>query len=177
MVRTNTRKIIREHFFQNPSSKLRVRQIERKLDLSLPSVIRYCEELEEERILKTVETSGVIFYTADRGSDKFLFEKKVFNLKQIRKSGVTKYLKEKLHNPTIILFGSYSKGEDTEESDVDLYVETLSKEKVELKKFEKLLQRRIQLFRHENIKEITNPHLANNVINGITLNGFLEVFS
>ena len=41
---------------------------------------------------------------------------------------------------------------------------------------EKLLKRKIQIFRHKNLNEISNPHLANNIINGITLNNYIEVF-
>ena len=75
-----------------------------------------------------------------------------------------------------ILFGSYAKGEDLENSDIDLYIETPSKKGVHLEKFEKLLQRKIQIFCHKNINGITNLHLANNVLNGIILNNYLEVF-
>jgi len=45
-----------------------------------------------------------------------------------------------------------------------------------LEKFEDKLKRKIQVFRHKNIKEISNPHMANNIINGITLNNYIEVF-
>ena len=37
-------------------------------------------------------------------------------------------------------------------------------------------KRKIQLFKYRNIKEIKNFFLANNIINGIVLNGFVEVF-
>ena len=81
-----------------------------------------------------------------------------------------------LSNPPIVLFGSFAKGEDIEDSDIDLYIETLSKKNIDLEKFEKLLKRKIQIFRHKNLNEISNPHLANNIINGIILNNYIEVF-
>lgn len=160
----------------NPTSKLRVREIERTLKLPLPSVIRYCEELEKEKILTKIKIGNVNFYTSNRAEEKYLIEKKLFNIKKIYNSEIIEYLKQELNNPTIVLFGSFAKGEDTEEGDIDLYIETPSKKKIDLKKFENILKRNIHVFQNKNITEISNSHLANNIINGFLLNGFLEVF-
>jgi len=176
MKRKNIKEKIKEYFFVNPTERLRVRQIEKTLDLPLPSVIRYCKELKNEGILRTIKTSGIVFYTADRINENFLLEKKLYNIKQLFLSGLIKYLKEEFHNPLIILFGSYARGEDSEESDIDLYLETTSEKKVNLKKFEEKLKRKIQVFKFTSSKEIKNIHLANNIMNGIVLNGFVEVF-
>lgn len=172
----NIKQTIREYFFIKPDSKLRVREIERTLKLSLPSVIRYCRELEKEEILAIAKTGDVNFYTANRASEKFLLVKRLYNIKQLYESGLIEYLRQELSNPAIVLFGSFAKGEDTEESDIDLYIETPSKKKVSLEKFENILKRSIQVFQHKNLNEISNPHLANNIINGITLNNYIEVF-
>ena len=173
----NIKEKIKEHFFMNPTKKMRVRQIERELKLPLPSVIRYCKELEKEEILKKETTSEISTYSADRTSKKFLIAKRLFNLKSIFESGLLDYMIEEYFNPVIVLFGSYSKGEDTEESDIDLYVETPKKREFSLQKFEKILNRKIQVFNYKNIKDLSNPHLRNNIINGITINNFLEAFS
>ena len=176
MERKDIKRKIKEYFFVNPTEKLRVRQIERVVKVPLPSVIRYSKELEKEGILKSSEISGVKFYSADRSSKRFLLEKKLFNIKFLFDSNLLDYLIEEYSNATIILFGSCVKGEDIESSDIDIYVETPSKKKVNLEKFEKILKRKVQLFVYSNIKKIPNPMLANNVVNGINLNGFLEVF-
>jgi len=175
MTQKDIKRTIKEYFFINPTAKLRVREIERTLKLPLPSVIRYCRELEKEGILAINKTGNVTFYTASR-SETYFLEKKFYNIKQLYESGLINYLKIELSNPVIILFGSYAKGEDTEESDIDLYVETPSHKKVNPEKFKKTLKREIQLFQHKNIQEISNSHLANNIINGIILNSYIEVF-
>lgn len=151
--------------------------MERMLKLPLPSIIRYCKEFERDGILKSTKMGNVIFYSANRANENFLLEKKLFNVKQIYRSGLVKFLKEELHNPTLIVFGSYARGEDIESSDIDLYIETPSKKRVDVKRFENFLRRRLQIFKYKNIREVSNPHLANNIINGIVLNGFLEVFN
>ena len=176
MIQKNIKGKITAYFFINPTAKLRVRQIEKTLKLPLPSVIRYCKELEKEGILKVAKTGNVVFYTADRSNEVFLMEKKLFNIRQLYDSGVVDYLRIELHNPVIAIFGSYSKGEDTEDSDIDLYIETTARKSLDLGKFENIVKRKIQVFIYKNIKEVTNFHLANNIINGIVLNGFIEVF-
>jgi predicted nucleotidyltransferase len=172
----NIKEKLKFYFFVNPSSNLRVREIERTLKLPLPSVIKYCRELEEEEILSIIKTGNVVFYTSNRTSNKFLLEKKLYNIKSIYDSDLVNFLKIELSNPVVILFGSYSKGEDTEESDIDLYLETPSKKEINLEKFEKTLNRKIQIFRHKKIHEIKNTNLSNNIINGIVLNHFIEIF-
>lgn|SRR3989338_1264814 len=170
------KKEIKDFFFTNPTTKLRVRQIERSVKVPLPSVIRYTTELEKEGILKSTAIANVKFYSADRISETFLIEKKLSNIKMLFLSGLMDFLVKELSNPLIIVFGSYAKGEDVENSDIDLYVETSVKNEIMLDKFEKKMQRRIQIFKYKKIQDIKNKDLANNIINGIILNGFLEVF-
>ena len=173
----NIKEKIKKHFFMNPTKKMRVRQIERELKLPLPSVIRYCKELEKEEILKKETISGVSTYSADRASKKFLMVKRLFNIKSIFESGLLDYMIGEYFNPVIVLFGSYSRGEDIENSDIDLYVETPKKYEFNLQKFEKILSRKIQVFNYKSINDVPNSHLSNNIINGITINNFLEAFS
>ena len=61
------------------------------------------------------------------------------------------------------------------EFDVDLAVRKIS-EAFGAEKFEKNLNRKVQIFRNKNIKELENPHLSNNIINGIILNNNIKVF-
>ena len=167
---------LKEYFFLGPTAKLRVRQIERAINSPLHSVIRYTKELEKQGILKSSSLAGVTLYSADRTSATFLLEKRLYNLRSLFSSGLVTFLIQELSNPTIVLFGSYARGEDMEKSDIDLYIESAKKELPSLGKFEKKLQRKIQLFKYQHISKVENKELANNIINGITLNGFLEVF-
>ncbi len=168
---------LKEYFLLNPTIKLRVRQIERELKVPFPSVIRYTKELEHEGILKTIKITNITAYSADRTSNTYLLEKKSFNIYQLHTSGLLEFIQKELSNPVIVLFGSYMRGEDTENSDIDLYIETPAKKKINLDKFEKILQRRIQQFIYKNIHELENKELANNILNGTVLTGFMEVFT
>jgi|ETNmetMinimDraft_2_1059921.scaffolds.fasta_scaffold08036_4 predicted nucleotidyltransferase len=175
MKRKDIKGKIKAFFLQNPTQKLRVRQIERTVQVPLPSVSRYTRELEQEKILKRWEGAGITAFEADRSSKEYLIEKKCFNLKALHQSGITDFLIQELNNPTILAFGSYVRGEDVEKSDIDLYIETPSQRKISVEKFERKLQRKIHLIMQRTIKNIQNKELVNNIVNGITLNGFLEV--
>jgi predicted nucleotidyltransferase len=168
---------IENYFYLYPTRKLRVREIERVVKVPLPSAIRYANELHGEKMLQEIKISNIKLFAPDRTSKQFIRGKQLFNLKQIYASGLIEHLKEKYFNPTIILFGSYSRGEDIEDSDIDLYIETPSKiELSELEQFSRKLKRPIQVFSHKSLAPIKSPELKNNIINGIKLNGQLEVF-
>jgi predicted nucleotidyltransferase len=172
MIKKSIKEKIKDYFFQNPTAKLRVRHIERKVRVPLPSAIKYSKELVKEGILKKEVVANVVLYSANRNSERYKFDKKRYNVVLVQ--GLVEFLKEKYHNPVIIVFGSYSKGEDVEESDIDIYIESPRKKVEDVSKFEN--SRNIQLFVHKGIHEIKNKELQNNIINGVILNGFIEVF-
>ena len=92
----------------------------------------------------------------------------------MHQSGLISYIYDSCLPNVIILFGSASKGEDLDESDIDLFV--LSREKkLDFTKYEKLLNREIALFFEENFSKLS-PELKNNILNGIILKGYLKVF-
>lgn len=176
MKQNNIKDKIKSFFLTNPTAKLRVREIERTLSLSLPSVIRYTKELTKQNILRTQIIGKVTLYTASLTSPKYKIEKLLHNLKILHQCGLIEHLKEYYSNPPLILFGSYARAEDLEQSDVDIYVQTRLSTEPNLSKFEKRLNRLIQLHLYPNIQK-PNHHLANNIINGIPLNSYVEVFN
>src|SRR3989344_1214877 len=96
------------------------------------------------------------------------------NIKKIRSSGILEHLITQLRQPlAIFIFGSYAKSENTRKSDIDLFIITNTKQPIDTQHFEKKLHAPIQLFVHtpaevEQLKQ-KNPHLINNVLNGIRL--------
>jgi len=90
------------------------------------------------------------------------------------------FLAKEYNNPkSIILFGSFRKGEDVSSSDIDIAIEKEETKEYktlflkELADYEKFIRRRIQL--HEFNRKIVDIHIFNNIANGIVLYGFLEV--
>lgn len=176
MIKKSIKEKIKEYYLDNPNVKKRVRELERTLKVPLPSVIKYCKELIEEKILIIEQIGNVKFFIANKTSKEYILEKKLNNLRKIYDSKIVEYMKQELSNPGIILFGSFSKGEDDENSDIDLYIETISKKKIKLEKFEKYFNKKIQIFQYKSLHDIPNKNLANNILNGIVINKNIEVF-
>ena len=89
-------------------------------------------------------------------------------------------IKDKSIINNIILFGSVAREEADIGSDIDIFILSNEKKELNLKEYEKKLETEIQIFLHtkkefENMKK-SNKGLLNNILNGIKLSGFLEVF-
>ena len=82
---------------------------------------------------------------------------------------------EKFNPNSIVLFGSYQKGEDTIKSDIDLFIES-KEQNINLQEFETKLNRKIQLHFNESFEKYPKE-LKNNICNGIVLKGYLEIFN
>ena len=165
-------------FFREPIKKHYLMEISKKSKLAHTSIKRYLLLLKKDSIIKeSVEKKGnkrYPLYQANFDNIEYKFYKKIYNLCQLKNSGLISFLKKKLMPNVIVLFGSYAKGEDTDESDIDIFVEC-QQEKIILSKFEKYLGRYIQLHFKRKFQDYPKE-LRNNIINGIILNGYLEAF-
>ncbi|MCD6464408.1 nucleotidyltransferase domain-containing protein, partial [Candidatus Woesearchaeota archaeon] len=97
-----------------------------------------------------------------------------YNIRKLKESGLLKELNKFYLKPTIVLFGSCASGMDTETSDFDLLIISEKTALLNVKKFERLIKRKIQLFIVKNIKDLKNKHLVNNIVNGITIQGKIK---
>lgn len=175
MIKKSNKDKILSFFLEQSTRGFGLRELERLSGLGLPSVRNYVAELQEENLIKPKKIQRITLYYANRECEDYKRLKICHNISNIYDSGLIDFINKELSYPTVILFGSAAKGEDTEESDTDLYIESPEK-KINLTKFEKKLGK-IQIFMHSSIKDIKNFHLVNNIINGIVLQGFLEVFT
>ena len=80
----------------------------------------------------------------------------------------------------IYLFGSVARGDADKNSDIDLFVVGNFKKDLDLDAFEKKQKARIQLLiksRDEFTKmQKENKNLANSILNGFVIKGYIEVF-
>ncbi len=73
----------------------------------------------------------------------------------------------------INVFGSFARGEDTSKSDADVAVVTNKNKRLDLKRYEAKLGRRLNLY-EIRLKECSREFL-NNLANGIVLYGYLRL--
>ncbi len=165
-------------FFDDPIPTgigFQLREISRMICLAPKSVKLYLEDLEKEKLIvkKEHRVHKYPVYYANRDSDYFRFLKRLNTIQSIKESGFLEYVHEKCLPDVIILFGSASRGEDIKDSDIDLYLQCSAK-KLEVKKYEKDLNRKINLFFEKNFDKLSEE-LKQNIINGDKLKGYLRV--
>lgn len=151
---------------------LNQRNIAKLLRVSPTAVAKALKELEKDQLVKVEKskTMNLNLVELNRDNPKAIALKRINNLKLIYESGLIDFLESKFPGCTIILFGSYSLGEDTIKSDIDLAIIGSKKKDIDLTKFERLLERTILINFFDNLRKI-NKNLRENIINGITLHG------
>ncbi|MBI4451408.1 nucleotidyltransferase domain-containing protein [Candidatus Woesearchaeota archaeon] len=165
-----------EIFFKEPTRAHYLIEISKKSGLAHTSTKKNLLRLKELSIVKeSLEKKGrrgFPIFNADMDSKEYKKYKRVYNFLQIEESGLADFLKNKLMPKSIVVFGSYSRGEDIEDSDIDIFVEC-NKEEIDTSRFTRMLNRKIELHFKENFKEYPKE-LKNNIVNGIPLRGYLE---
>ena len=159
-------------FMEDCYRRINVREYSRLMKISPPSASKMLFNYHKEELLLIEKDRNYIFYYANKNNKIFIDLSRIYW--KIKLSPLINFLEQNLTNPTIILFGSLSKAETKEDSDIDLCVLGHKKE-LNLKNFEKNLKRKIQLFFFSSIEDIKNKELANNIINGYLLNGRLKL--
>lgn len=166
-------------FFDNPNKAFELIEISRKINLAHTSVKKHLLTLIDLKII----TKGTVnfgnkanpCYSANKKDHLFIHYKKIYNLDCLKNSALIEYIENKCQPNSIILFGSFQKGEDTFDSDIDLFVES-NEDNLNLEKYEEKLNRKIQIHFKNKFKKYPNE-LKNNLINGIVLSGFLEGYN
>ena len=173
MLQNYTTYRILQLFFDFPTKHFQLREICRILKLGMPSVRNHIKELEKQGFIKR-EKRGVYASYVSSGNHLFKIYKRNDVLLKICESGLIDFLADIFVPDAVVLFGSASRGEDIETSDIDLFL--IAKEKqVNLKKFEEKFKRKITLHFEEKIRGIPKE-LMNNIINGIVVYGYLKAF-
>lgn len=162
---------------------LNQRDIAKMLRVSPTAVSNSLPLLEKEGLIqiKRMNKINLLSIGLNRDNQTAINLKKVENIKMIYESGLVDFLNDAFLGGTIVLFGSYSRGEDVNipfpeghKSDIDIAIIGINDKKIDLTKFEKLLEREININFYESWKTI-NKHLKNNILNGIILHGGVEL--
>jgi len=165
---------ILKEFFNFPQKKFHIREISRMTEISQPSATNHLTALLKDKLILKEKTGIYPTYCSNRENGLFKIYKKIDLMLRMHETGFIDFVYDSAVPDSIILFGSASKGEDTEESDIDLFVQSPEK-KLKLDKYEKLLKRQISIFFEENFSKLSKE-LKNNLVNGILIKGYLKAF-
>lgn len=148
------------------------RELAQHLNVSPTAVAKTIKQLGEYVTKDSTRTANLL--SLNREYKPALRAKRTANLHFLYASGLAGYLEEQFAAGTIILFGSYAKGEDTHTSDIDIAVIGRKPKKLDLERFETQLFRKINIQCYDTLGEV-HVHLRNNILNGVTLAGSVEV--
>lgn len=163
---------IKKLFFEEPTREFNVREVARILKISPATASKELKILAKKGLLKERKERILNLYKANLESELYRDMKIFYNIRKIKDCGLIESLNRFYLKPTIVLFGSCAFGIDTATSDFDLLViSEKTKDFPETKKFEKKLNRKLQIFLTNDIKNLKNEHLINNILNGIILQG------
>ncbi|MBI4145687.1 nucleotidyltransferase domain-containing protein [Candidatus Woesearchaeota archaeon] len=161
-------------FFDDPEGSYHVREIARRTGIHPNTTLRDVKTLAKEGLLLVRRTKAVLEARANPQSERFSTLKRLRNLGRLQDSGLVEFLHKEYSAPeAIILFGSYSRGEDTKRSDIDIAIVTKRKIAHSLPRFERALGRRIQL--HEIELDRVSKEFLTSLANGIVLRGYLTL--
>lgn len=173
MIQKWSRYQVLQQFFDFPRKSFLVRELSRNTQLAPTAINVHLKALLDEGLLVKEKDGLYPSWKANLQSHYFKLLKTQNIVLRLHQIGILEYIEKTVYPTCIVLFGSASRGEDTETSDIDLFVQA-KKSEVNLKKFEKLLNRKINLFFEQNVKALS-PELMNNIINGAVLYGYLKV--
>lgn len=169
--KTNTQKML-GHFFTYPLKETYLRELSRELKLSMPAVTASVHNLGKEGLVTITRGKALTTVKANVAHPFFRRLKRVHNLEQLYLSGLTDFILKNEDEPqAIVCFGSYSRGEDTEQSDVDIAVVGGSQREIDTASFDKTLKRGVSIHLVD-LKKISKE-FHNNLCNGIVLEGAL----
>ena len=155
---------------------LNQRTIAGMLKVSPTAVANAVKKLERDNLImaEKSQSMNLVSIHLNRDNQRVIVMKRSENLKLIYESGLSDYLEENFPGCPIVLFGSYSTGEDTVKSDIDLAIIGSNEKELNLIEFEKALERVISIHYFRNLKKI-NGNLKANIINGIILHETIEI--
>jgi len=168
-----------EPFFIYPNANLHIREVAKMTKVSHTAVGKHLKQLERDGYLIKKPTKPYSTYKANTASKKYLNLKLYYNLEKIMGSGIIEELEKKYDYPVIVLFGSFAKAMDDENSDIDICIISEVKSTFDVKPYESITERPISLhiFNKKKWQEAKkkNTNLINSICNGIVVSGQLEV--
>jgi len=167
--------IIKDLFYNHPTKEWHFEQLMKTAHLSRAQTNEWLKKLIHENMIKRIKLyKKMPHYIAHYKHPHYQNSKRLYALEQLHTSGLFDYLLSLDKAKVIILFGSFSRWDWYENSDVDIFVYG-DIDVVSLGRFMPKLKREIQLFPGKNYKDLKKmgSALLKNIINGIIIKGSL----
>lgn len=149
------------------------RTLAKALQVSSPAIAKALPKLGQQGLINLKKEAGRLRIELNLDQPEVISLKRAENLKLLYESGVVKFLCDSFPGTVIILFGSYSLGEDIFSSDIDIAVIGTGEKKLDLSPFQKVLEKAININYYPSFE--VDRHLRNNILKGIVLKGSVNI--
>ncbi|PIN75334.1 hypothetical protein COV18_04055 [Candidatus Woesearchaeota archaeon CG10_big_fil_rev_8_21_14_0_10_37_12] len=170
---------ILKSFFESPNQGFLIRELAKKTIINHTTVRKYILYYLKEGVLVQKKGKPYSVFLANQESKKYKNIKLYYNLELLRMSEIVECLEKVYEYPPIILFGSFARAEDDKNSDVDFCIISNISKKLNLNEYEKKIGKQLSIHQFTKKQWETakkkNKELVNNIVNGMTLSGQLEV--
>src|SRR3989344_3615850 len=114
-----------EILFRYPEKEFSLSDLAREAGVAKANIGRILEEFQEAGLIQIEKLSKIWRIKANQTNWRYIRSKIVYNLNSVYKIGLVEFLVEYFNNPkAIVLFGSFRKGEDLSDSDIDIAIES-----------------------------------------------------
>jgi predicted nucleotidyltransferase len=161
--------------FYNNSRQWHFEELLKETHISRPQLARWLKILEDEKIIKKIKNNNKMpFYIQNFKNTSFKNKKKLYAQNKLLESGLIDYLLSLDKIKVIIIFGSFSRSDWHKESDIDIFLYG-SKNNIEIKKYESILNRDIEIFTAKDTKDLKRiDRLLPYIISGNFIKGNLQ---
>ncbi len=163
-----------------PRARIGLTELSKKIKSSKTATKNVVNDLITQKFLKSEIAGRAWILSVNQKHPALLTKKMPYHLSKIYESDVLEAVYQIVQSPrSVILFGSYRWGTDTEESDIDIAAEVLGNEELKIVQlgiirelgYRKDVKVNLHIFSRNKI----DLNLFANIANGIVLDGFLEV--
>ena len=159
-----------EFFCTYPDDEFTVAEIAERVDLSEPWISEKIDVLSEKGFLKVSRRGNLKLASFESDKEENLRFKQVLNLEKLRESDLLEDIVGEYSYPeAVILFGSFAKGEDDAESDIDIAVISSADGEVDAE----VMDREVSITRFDPVEVPEN--MLETLANGVVLYGYLDI--
>lgn len=163
-----------ELFFLNPKY-WHFEELLKKAKITRPQLTHWLKTFQREGFIKRIKNKGKMpYYVHDFNNPNFIIQKKMFAREKLINSGLLRHLISLEDVRVVILFGSYSRFDWYEDSDIDIFI--FGNDKHFYKStYEKILGREIQVHNAKNQKDLKKMNkLLPYIISGDFIKGSIN---
>ncbi len=161
-------KLVLTLFFNHPTKHWRFKELKEKTKLADSKLSSWLKKFQENQLIIRIKKKEKLpYYVGNHEHPKYQSKKRIFGLQTLQENGLLEHLSSLKDANTIILFGSFSRWDWTNESDIDIFING-NADDFKKSKFEKILGREIQLFVMNNKETLEKfgSGLLRNIIKG-----------